>query len=125
MEPKISLCGDDCSVCPRYKAKTEEELQAVAKLWYKTGMRDHIVTTDEMKCSGCSVHNNCSYHLFECTQEHKVNKCKECTKYPCKKVMDMLDKSKHIENECKKLCSEEEFDMLSHAFFEKEKNLNS
>ena len=26
-QEKISLCGDNCSECPRYKAKTEEELK--------------------------------------------------------------------------------------------------
>ena len=33
MEEKITLCGDDCLACPRYHARSEEELAAVAELW--------------------------------------------------------------------------------------------
>lgn len=124
MEPIISLCGDNCSVCPRYRAKTEDELQEVAKLWYKIGLRDEVVTANEMKCSGCSIHNNCAYHLYECTQNHDVKKCNECREYPCQKVKDMLDKMEQLESKCKKVCSETEFDILKQAFFEKEINLN-
>ena len=28
--PIISVCGDDCAVCPRYLAQTEEELHETA-----------------------------------------------------------------------------------------------
>ena len=38
MEEKITLCGDNCIECPRYNAHTEEELKAVAELWYKVGL---------------------------------------------------------------------------------------
>lgn len=31
MSEKISLCGNDCLKCPRYLAKTEDELAAVAE----------------------------------------------------------------------------------------------
>ena len=39
MENRITLCGDNCTYCPRFLAKTEEELQEVAKLWYRVGLR--------------------------------------------------------------------------------------
>ena len=29
---KITLCGDNCLECPRYLAKTEDELAAAAEL---------------------------------------------------------------------------------------------
>lgn len=48
MKDKITLCGDNCIYCPRYNAKTEEELNKVAELWYRVGMRDRIVSADEM-----------------------------------------------------------------------------
>lgn len=38
----ITLCGDNCSNCPRYLAKTDKELEKVAVLWYKVGWRDKI-----------------------------------------------------------------------------------
>lgn len=41
MEEKITLCGDNCIECPRYNAHTDEELQAVAELWYRVGWREN------------------------------------------------------------------------------------
>ena len=40
--PVISVCGDDCGVCPRYLARTEEELHETAEnLSGKTPMYTH------------------------------------------------------------------------------------
>ena len=36
-KPMISVCGDDCAVCPRFLAQTEEELHETAVFWYKAG----------------------------------------------------------------------------------------
>lgn len=44
MKEKITLCGDNCIECPRYNAHTEEELKAVAELWYKVGWRECVVS---------------------------------------------------------------------------------
>ena len=44
LEEKITLCGDNCMECPRYNAHTDEELQAVAELWYKVGWRERVVS---------------------------------------------------------------------------------
>lgn len=68
-QEKISLCGDNCSECPRYKAKTEEELKSVAKLWYKVGFRNKIVSSGEISCKGCSPEKECSYNLIECIKK--------------------------------------------------------
>lgn len=54
MEEKITLCGDNCIACPRYNAHSKEELEQVAKLWYRVGWRDRIVSADEIACGGCS-----------------------------------------------------------------------
>lgn len=67
---KITLCGDNCLECPRYLAKTEEELAGVAKLWYRVGWRDRIVSNEEIICSGCSSHKQCTYQLVECTKDN-------------------------------------------------------
>lgn len=37
MGEMITLCGDNCTECPRYNAHTDEELRSVAELWYKVG----------------------------------------------------------------------------------------
>ena len=63
MEEKITLCGDNCIECPRSNAHSEEELQNVAKLWYRVGWRDCVVSSEEIRCEGCSSHKQCIYHL--------------------------------------------------------------
>ncbi len=61
MENRITLCGDNCTYCPRFLAKTKEELQEVANLWYRVGLRDHVVSTAEIACEGCSSHKTFTY----------------------------------------------------------------
>ncbi len=73
MEEKITLCGDNCMECPRYNAHSAEELEAVAELWYRVGWRNHVVSKEEISCTGCSSHKQCTYQLVECTKEHNVH----------------------------------------------------
>jgi hypothetical protein len=56
MDEKITLCGDNCLACPRYNAKGYQELNKVAELWYRVGLRDTVVSNEEISCSGCSSH---------------------------------------------------------------------
>lgn len=123
MEEKITLCGDNCIECPRYNAHSDEELRKVAELWYKVGWRDTIVSNDEIRCTGCSSHKQCTYHLVECINKKGIKKCNQCNAFPCKKIKDMLECSAKYQNKCKKICSEEEYTMLEKAFFHKESNL--
>ncbi len=122
--PIYSVCGDDCAVCPRFLARTEEELRQTAEFWYKTGWRDHVVTNEEIRCTGCGCRPECSFMLLPCTKEHNVHKCKECANFKCEKIDSMLERSAKKMEQCRKACdTEEEFQMLVRAFYEKEKNL--
>ena len=123
MEERITLCGDNCIYCPRYNAKSYDELEKVAELWYRIGFRDKIVSNDEIKCDGCSSHKKCTYNLVECTHNHKVEKCNMCNEFPCDKINDMLKRSKEYQKKCREVCSEEEYKTLEKAFFDKENNL--
>lgn len=123
MTEKITLCGDNCNFCPRYNAKTEADLQKVAELWYRVGLRDCVVSNEEIKCTGCLSHKKCTYELVECTKNHNVEKCNQCDNFPCDKINVMLSRSKEYKNICKEICSSEEYQMLEKAFFEKEENL--
>lgn len=123
MEAKLTLCGDNCIECPRYNAHSEAELQKVAKLWYKVGWRDTVVSNEEIRCTGCSFDKQCTYHLIECTQQHNIQKCNQCDQFPCQKIAAMLERSAQYQKKCKQLCSEEEYIMLEKAFFDKENNL--
>ena len=123
MEEKITLCGDNCIYCPRYNAHTDKELETVAELWYRIGFRDKIVSSEEIKCDGCSSHKKCTYNLVECTHNHNVEKCNMCDEFPCDKINDMLKRSKEYQKKCREVCSEEEYKTLEKAFFDKENNL--
>lgn len=119
----ITLCGDNCIECPRYQARGNDELSAVARLWYKVGWRDRVVSCEEMQCTGCSSHKECTYHLVACTQEHQVEKCNQCSFFPCNKILDMLTRSDKYKKRCQEVCSTKEYEMLEKAFFHKENNL--
>ena len=123
MKEKITLCGDNCIMCPRYNANNDKELKAVAELWYRVGWRDTIVSNKEIACTGCSSHKTCTYNLVECTKEHRVSKCNQCSKFPCKKIDAMLIRSAKYKEKCKEVCTNQEYDVLCKAFFDKENNL--
>lgn len=93
MSDLITLCGDNCTECPRYNAHSDDELKSVAKLWYKVGWRDRVVSNEEITCTGCSSHKLCTYGLVDCTRKHNVEKCNQCTEFPCEKILNMLKRS--------------------------------
>lgn len=123
MKEMITLCGDNCTACPRYNAHSEDELRATAELWHKVGWRDKIVSNEEIRCTGCSSHKDCTYHLIECIREHHVDKCNQCTMFPCDKISEMLNRTNKYMEKCREVCSSEEYLMLEKAFFNKEHNL--
>jgi len=122
--PVYSCCGDDCAVCPRYNAETDEELEQTARFWYEVGWRDHVVSNDEIRCQGCGTREKCAFMILPCLKEHAVSKCRECNDYPCGKIEEMLRRSEMKEKECRRCCTDEaEWQLLKRAFYEKEKNL--
>lgn len=82
-----------------------------------------IKLKDEIKCTGCSSHKQCTYQLVECIKEHNVKKCNQCSKFPCKKIHNMLERSDIYKAKCKELCTEQEYRMLKAAFFNKKENI--
>lgn len=120
---KITLCGDNCLYCPRYTAKTDKELSDTADLWYRIGWRNEIVSNEEIKCTGCSSHKQCTYNLVECIKSKGVEKCNQCSEFPCGKIQTMLSRSAEYEKKCRAICTEKEYSMLEKAFFNKEENL--
>ncbi len=123
MKELITLCGDDCMQCPRYNASTEEQLKKVAELWHRVGWRDTVLPPEEMRCSGCSSHKQCTYGLLECTREHGVERCAGCGEFSCGKINEVLRRSKEYQERCERVCSPEEYRALERAFFNKEENL--
>ncbi|MDE7230767.1 MAG: DUF3795 domain-containing protein [Oscillospiraceae bacterium] len=123
MTELITLCGDDCLKCPRYNAKTDEELSAVAELWYRIGWRESVLPAAEMRCGGCSPEKMCTYGLVECTALHNVEKCSVCSEFPCGRIDGLLERSKSYEKKCAEVCDDREMETLKAAFFNKEVNL--
>ena len=123
-EPIISVCGDDCAVCPRFLAKTDEELHEIAVFWHKIGWRDRVVSNDEIRCTGCGCRPTCSFMILPCQKEKGVSDCKKCGEYRCELIEKMLVGSDEKEKMLRSVCaSEEEVQMLKRAFYEKRKNL--
>ncbi len=119
----ITLCGDNCRYCPRSLATTDEELHKAAKLWHRMGWRDSVVSNEEIKCTGCSSHKQCTYGLVDCIKEHNVQRCSRCPEYPCDKISKMLDRSEKYKEKAQEVCSDDEYVLLEKAFFRKEENL--
>lgn len=119
----LTLCGDNCEFCPRRTAKTDDELRRVAELWFRLGFSSKILSNDEIRCGGCRSHKTCTYGLVECIKKHCVTKCSVCGEFPCKKINDMLKRSKESERLCREKCSNEEIEALDKAFFHKEENM--
>jgi len=123
LDMRITLCGDDCFKCPRYLAESDEELQRVAELWYRVGYRNHVISNDEIRCSGCYPGKQCGYGLTKCTNAHGVEKCNQCPEFQCDKIREMLRRSVYSQEQCKEVCSPAEYAKLKAAFFDKENNL--
>lgn len=123
MNKIIAACGNDCSSCPRHLPKTDEELKHTAELWYKIGYRDHIVSNEEISCSGCSINNWCRYNVIQCTTSKNISDCGKCIEYPCKNILECFEVTKSFAPSCKSVCTEEEYNTMSNAFFEKKENL--
>ena len=123
----IAACGNDCSVCPRYVAhpyeKTDKELRHTAELWMKIGYRDHIVSNEEIACTGCKPENWCRYHVIKCCEEKGIKTCAECNEYPCANMHDCFSVTKSFEPKCRQVCTDQEYEVLKRAFFMKEQNL--
>ena len=103
--------------------KTEEELRHTAELWAKIGYRDHVVTNEEIACTGCKPENWCRYHVVKCCEEKGIQTCAECAAYPCENMKECFRVTKSFEPACRRVCTDEEFGRLKRAFFEKEENL--
>lgn len=120
---RITPCGDDCLQCPRYLARTEDELRALAELWHRVGWRESPPPPEEMRCGGCSSHRACAYGLTDCLAAHGKESCAQCGEFPCKRIRGLLEQSKAGQARCRAACTPQEYARLERAFFHKEENL--
>lgn len=124
----LAACGNDCSACPRYVVhpyeKTPKELERTAELWMRIGYRDCVVSSDEISCTGCKPGNWCRYQVVSCCADKGTKTCAECSEYPCDRMLECFEVTGSFEPKCRLVCSEEEYEQLTRAFFEKRKNLD-
>ncbi|MBO6127760.1 MAG: DUF3795 domain-containing protein, partial [Pseudobutyrivibrio sp.] len=129
MEKIIAACGNDCAACPRYVAhpyeKTNEELRHTAELWMKIGYRDHLVTNEEISCTGCKPENWCRYRVVKCCVDRGIKTCADCREYPCDNIKECFEVTGSFIPKCREVCTDKEYQQLNTAFFEKEKNLSN
>lgn len=69
--------------------------------------------------------NWCRYHVVKCCQERGISTCGDCPDYPCDNMKECFEVTRSFEPACRKVCTDEEYESLKTAFFEKEKNLNA
>ena len=82
-----------------------------------------IVSNEEISCTGCKEDNWCRYKVIECTTDKQIENCGQCSQFPCDNIRECFEVTKSFEPFCKQACTEEEYVLISKAFFEKEKNL--
>jgi len=127
MDQKISICGDVCSECPRYKATMADDtsaLERVAELWHRAGLRDRIVSPDEIKCTGCSKQKQCAHGVNNCDHLGEKENCGECDLFPCEKIEMVFKKTDDFSKNCVGKCTPEEFLELSASFLMKKQVLS-
>lgn len=124
----LGVCGDDCSLCPRYLATRSydiEQLKKVASLWYRAGFRDNLVQAEEIACYGCKSAKECAFEdLKNCAKDRKINNCGLCQDYPCRAIKKVFGQIKTVSEECRIKCSDAEFQQLQNAFFLKKERLD-
>lgn len=124
----IGLCGDNCSLCPRYLATQSGsawELEKVKSLWVRLGLRDWTFPAQDLACRGCSPENERAYReLRACAHEKGVDNCGLCHEYPCGLIQSAFDKSEKLHSHAIRVCTSKELAVLKDAFFSKRQNLD-
>ena len=122
------ICGDNCEYCPRYIATRNGgniDLEKVKELWVRLGLRDRTFPVEDMACHGCSPENKCAYtELRTCAAAKDLETCGQCGDYPCDLIEFTFEKSEKLRMVAAAVCSREEMEMLTMAFFAKKDNLD-
>lgn len=126
MGPTISLCGDDCALCPRHTARTTAELARVADLWRGLGWRDATSDPASLACEGCAPGcacsgGSCTFGLWECAHRRGLQSCRDCAEWPCEKVAVADDDTLARREAMHSVARPDEFAALDLAFCRKRK----
>ena len=127
--PYIGCCGDDCELCPRYIASQINDVAKLieaAILWKKVGLREKIMSPEEMICLGCLSLAYCHYdNIRECARNKGISNCGKCMEYPCDSIKEVFNRTNHYARQCEKMCDSKDYKCLQKAFFSKKEKLDS
>ena len=97
MNKRISFCGLDCSVCPAYQARQNDDpelRQKTADSWSKIYHAD--IKPEDVFCDGCTSEgpvlfahcSNCK--IRECGRAKELDNCAHCPEYPCSRLEEFF-----------------------------------
>lgn len=69
--------------------------------------------------------NWCRYRVVKCCVDRGIETCADCREYPCDNMKECFEVTRSFMPKCREVCTDEEFQQLYAAFFEKEKNLSN
>ena len=97
MNQLICCCDHDCSRCLTYLAtiNNDEELRKQSQSFYKTEFGMDIPLADIHCLGGRSEDVFClckECPFVKCCKEHNVERCIECSEYPCKTIKEYQEK---------------------------------
>lgn len=91
----IAYCGLDCSKCPAFIAKQDNNQELREKTAIEWSSSGFTVKPEEVNCNGCHSTQDllpfcakCS--VRNCAIERDYNTCAECGDYPCSDKLETL-----------------------------------
>ena len=109
--------------CWSHIKRKARKLNEFARKRWCSGLFSYSETN--ISCTGCKPENWCRYHVVKCCQERGISTCGDCSDYPCDNMKECFEVTRSFEPACRKVCTDEEYESLKTAFFEKEKNMNT
>ena len=88
----VGICGLYCATCPNYLACRENDVEQLERISQKYG-----IPAEEIRCDGCLSDRvmpfckECQHGFRQCTSQHKVTWCFECSDFPCQRLKDFTD----------------------------------
>lgn len=64
-------------------------------------------------------------HVVKCCEDKGIKNCSECAEFPCDNMRECFAVTKSFKPKCREVCTEEEYEQMKKAFFEKEENLKA
>lgn len=116
---KIAPCSLMCHTCSAYEkgviCQTAKQLskytEGICEFYEKhspnevegfKAFQEELAKYSAGKCSGCRnrEHHGCSIEgcfILECTKEHDIDYCGECTEFPCDKTQKIFEEEVYLQ----------------------------